>query len=67
MLKRLLLVVGLIGVLVTTGCCGCLRCESPCYGRNLCRHGRQMVDFLDVYFVNYDRNDPYRCDPCAGD
>jgi hypothetical protein len=70
MLKRLLLSVGLIGVLAATGCCGgggCLRCETPCYGKNLCRHGRQMTDFLDVYFMNYDRHDPYRCDPCAGD
>jgi hypothetical protein len=46
---------------------GCLRCESPCYGRSFCRHGRKMVDFLDVYFLNYDRHDPFRCDPCAGD
>jgi hypothetical protein len=75
MLKRLLLSVGLLGALTAAGCsaggCGgggpCLRCESPCYGASFCRHGRKMVDFIDVYFLNYDRHDPFRCDPCAGD
>jgi hypothetical protein len=48
--------------------CVCLHpCESPCYCRALCRNTRKMTDFIDVYFLNYDRHDPFRCDPCAGD
>ncbi len=42
-------------------------CESPCYGKNYGRSVRQMTDFVDVYFLNYDRHNPYRCDPCIGD
>ena len=39
----------------------------PCYGKSFQRDGRQMMDFVDVYFLNYDKHDPYRCDPCLGD
>jgi hypothetical protein len=84
MIKRLLLAVGLVGALTSTGCssgscapgptcgrgfaCICLHpCEKPCYCASICRHTRKMTDFVDVYFLNYDRHDPFRCDPCAGD
>jgi hypothetical protein len=67
MLKRLLVLAVLTVSLTLTACCGCLRCESPCYGKSFCRAGRQMVDFVDVYFLNYDKHDPYRCDPCLGE
>jgi hypothetical protein len=70
MLKRLLVLVLLAASLTLSACCvggGCFRCERPCYGKSFCRAGRQMVDFVDVYFLNYDKNNPYRCDPCLGD
>ena len=76
MLKRLLTLVALIGTLAVAGCSSCkscssggggfLHCESPCYGSSLHRDARQMMDFADVYFFNYDKHDPYRCDPCLG-
>ena len=76
MLKRLLVVAGVVGSFALAGCssggcgtgkCGgpvCLHpCESPCYSKSLCRNTRKMMDFVDVYFLNYDRHDPFRCDP----
>jgi hypothetical protein len=39
-------------------------CEKPCYGKTPA-DGRQMMDFVDVYFLNYDKHDPYRCDPAS--
>ena len=77
MLKRLLTLVALVGTLAVAGCSSCkscssgsgglLHCESPCYGKSLQRDGRQIMDFVDVYLFNYDKHDPYRCDPCLGD
>jgi hypothetical protein len=78
MLKRLLVVlVAVVGLTLAacSSCGGCggggggcfHPCESPCYGRSFCRATRQMTDFVDVYFLNYDRHNPYRCDPCLGD
>lgn len=66
MLKRLMTVALAVSSLALTACCG-LHCEKPCYGKSLQRDGRQMMDFVDVYFLNYDKHDPYRCDPCLGD
>ena len=77
MLKRLLTLVALIGTLAVAGCGSCnscssggggyLHCESPCYGKSFHRDARKIMDFTDVYFLNYDNHDPYRCDPCIGD
>jgi hypothetical protein len=80
MLKRLLIVAAAVGAFGFAGCSSgscskggckgpvCLHpCECPCYSKNYCRKSRQMMDFIDVYFLNYDRHDPYRCDPCLGD
>ena len=69
MLKRLLTVALAVASLAATACsCGTgLHCEKPCYGKSFKRDGRQMMDFVDVYFLNYDKHDPYRCDPCLGD
>ena len=64
MLKRLLTLVALIGTLAVAGC-SC--CDSPCYGKSLRRDYRQIGDVVNVYFLNYDKHDPYRCDPCLGD
>ncbi len=66
MLKRLLVLAVAVGSIALSGC-RCLHCECPCYGKSLCRDTRKMMDFVDIYFLNYDRNDPYRCDPCIGD
>ena len=80
MLKRLAILAVLVVGLATTACscnsCGAgpcgqnggfLHCECPCYGQAYHRAGRQIMDFVDVYFLNYDKHDPYRCDVCAGD
>ena len=79
MLKRLMLVVVAMVSLTLAACSSCSSpggcsgpicthpCECPCYSKNSCRHTRQMMDFIDVYFLNYDRHDPYRCDHCLGD
>ena len=64
MLKRLLvLAVAVVGLTAA----GCAKCGCKCYTKSLQRDQRQMMDFVDVYFLNYDRNDPFRCDPCLGD
>jgi hypothetical protein len=83
MFKRLMTLAVAVVALTAAGCsssgrcgssCGTksastpwLHCEPPCYGKNLKRSSRQMMDFVDVYFLNYDRHDPFRCDPCLGD
>ncbi len=80
MLKRFVMValVAVAGFLASgcsSGCGSCGKsggglfhpCESPCYGKAYHRNVRQMTDFVDVYFLNYDRHNPYRCDPCLGD
>ena len=80
MLKRLMTLVVAAAALTVAGCksnsCGgcsksssgsLLHCEKPCYGKSFKRDGRQMMDFVDVYFLNYDKHDPFRCDPCLGD
>ena len=78
MLKRLATLGVLVVALATAGCSSCgscgssssgslLHCESPCYFKSFHRDARQMMDFVDVYFLNYDKHDPYRCDPCIGD
>ena len=64
MLKRLLTLVVAAVVLTTTGC-AC--CSKPCWGKALQRDARQMGDFVDEYFLTYDKHDPFRCDPCLGD
>lgn len=70
MLKRLLTLVVAAAALTVTGC-GCnggfLHCERPCYGKAFRRDARQMTDFVDTYFLTYDKHDPFRCDPCLGD
>ena len=66
MLKRLAILAVVVAGLATTGC-GLLHCEPPCYGCAYRRAGRQMMDFVDVYFLNYDKHDPFRCDVCIGD
>jgi hypothetical protein len=79
-MKRLFLVAVAVVALVASGCrsggCGScsskghsspwLHCDPPCYGKSLQRNTRQVMDFVDVYLLNYDRHDPYRCDPCLG-
>ncbi len=77
MLKRFLVALVAVAGFATAGCsssCGSCKgggllhpCESPCYGKAYHRNVRQMMDFTDVYFLNYDRHNPYRCDPCLGD
>ena len=73
-LRPIVTIVALAGALGAAGCGSCggggggfLHCESPCYGASFHRDARQMMDFVDVYFLNYDRHDPYRCEPCIGD
>ncbi len=80
-MKRLMTLVASVAVLTVAGCssrgscgssCGSSggnwpHCEKPCYGQSFKRDGRQMMDFVDVYFLNYDKHDPFRCDPCLGD
>jgi hypothetical protein len=80
MLKRVAVLAVLVVSLATTACSSCggcgsgayagggfLHCEPPCYGRAYHRAARQMMDFVDVYFLNYDKHDPFRCDVCVGD
>jgi hypothetical protein len=76
MLKRFLTLVGAVALLTVGGCCSSCNhgggtvighCECPCYGKALQRDGRQIMDVIDVHFLNYDRHDPFRCDPCIGD
>lgn len=68
MLKRLLTAALAVSSLGLAGCCSSwFHCEPPCYGKSFQRSSRQMTDFVDVYFLNYDKHDPYRCDPCLGD
>ena len=77
-MKRLMTLMAAVATLTVAGCGSCnscggseshglLHCERPCYGKNLQREGRQMMDFVDVYFFNYDKHDPFRCSPCLGD
>lgn len=70
-MKRLLILAVAVFTLGLAGCSSCggsgLHCEKPCYGKNFQRSGRKMMDFVDVYLLNYDRHNPYRCDPCLGD
>lgn len=42
-------------------------CEKPCYCKSMQRSSRQIMDVIDVHLLNYDRHDPFRCDPCIGD
>ena len=69
MLKRLLALLVAVAGLTLSGC-GCsggyLHCEPPCYGRSYHRAAVHMMDFVDVYLLNYDKHDPYRCEPCIG-
>jgi len=72
MFKRLAILVGAVASLSFAGCSGsvgCVRahCEPPCYCCSLQRDTRQIMDVIDVHFLNYDRHDPFRCDPCIGD
>ena len=79
MLKRLAILVAAVAGIALTGCScpgsycggsiGCIRphCEPPCYCCSLQRDTRQIMDVIDVHFLNYDRHDPFRCDPCIGD
>jgi len=64
MLKRLMTLAVAVATLAATGC-AC--CGPKCYGKNYQRALRQEMDFVDVYFLNYDKHDPFRCDPCLGD
>ena len=77
-MKRLMTLMVAAAALTVAGCSSCgscgrssgsslLHCEKPCYGKSFQRDGRQMMDFVDVYFLNYDKHDPLRCDPCLGD
>jgi hypothetical protein len=63
MLKRLFALGLAVACLSLTGCF----CEKPCYGCSFRRDARQITDCLNLHLLNYDKNDPYRCDPCAGD
>lgn len=79
MLKRVMTLVVAVGLLTTAGCSskgGCssgpcwplkAHCESPCYCKSFQRSSRQIMDVIDVHLLNYDRHDPFRCDPCIGD
>ncbi len=69
-MKRLLLLAAVAAALGLAGCSACndpFHCERPCYAKSFQRDGRKMMDFVDVYLLNYDKHDPYRCDPCLGD
>ena len=75
MLKRLLAVVAATATLAVSGCSTCkscssggsfLHCEKPCYGRAWQKNANNIMEFTDTYFLNYDKYDPYRCDPCVG-
>jgi hypothetical protein len=80
MLKRLATLGLVVAALATAGCkssscVGCssasdrtfLHCERPCYCRAFQKDARQIMDFVDIYLLNYDKHDPYRCDPCLDD
>jgi hypothetical protein len=67
MLKRLMTLAVAVATLTVAGCCGGGSCGPKCYGKNYQRALRQEMDFVDVYFLNYDKHDPFRCDPCLGD
>lgn len=81
MLKRVSVLLAAAALLVTAGCSsrkggGCadglcfpakLHCEKPCYCKHLQRSSRQIMDVVDLHLFNYDRHDPFRCDPCLGD
>jgi hypothetical protein len=68
MFKRLAIFVGAVVMgLPLTGCCIRPHCECPCYCQALKRDSRQIMDVIDVHFLNYDRHDPFQCDPCIGD
>jgi hypothetical protein len=70
MLKRLLTLFAAVALLTVSGCsaaCVRLHCEPPCYCCSFQRSTRQMMDVVDLHLLNYDRHDPYRCDPCIGD
>lgn len=78
MIKQLALAAGLLVAMVsTTGCrVGAPLLEevggySPCGGcttktqmiiRQQARGGRNIEEFVDTYFLNYDIHDPYRGD-----
>jgi hypothetical protein len=65
MLKRLMLLAVAAVTLGLTGCCA-LTCESPCYGKHFQREAGEIADCLNLNLLNYDKHDPYRCDPCSG-
>ena len=65
MLKRLMLLAVAAATLGLTGCCA-LTCESPCYAKSFQRDAGEIADCFNLYMLNYDKHDPYRCDPCAG-
>lgn len=76
MLKRVMTLVLAVVLLGMAGCSSCgscssrgafLHCECPCYARSFQKDAYHIMDFVDVYFLNYDKHDPYRCDPCIGD
>ncbi|MBL9087630.1 MAG: hypothetical protein JNM10_10870 [Planctomycetia bacterium] len=80
MLKRVLTLVVAAGLILTAGCSSgggrcsgglCMpvkpHCEKPCYCKSFQRSSRQIMDVIDVHLLNYDRHDPFRCDPCIGD
>ncbi|MCC7138317.1 MAG: hypothetical protein IT460_07830 [Planctomycetes bacterium] len=78
MFKRVVTLALAAAALFVAGCSSCnscktpsrgatlLHCDPPCYGKALQRSARQVMDVVDVHFLNYDRHDPYRCDPCIG-
>jgi hypothetical protein len=47
---------------------GCESCryetgsQTCSYARSWARNAQYQQQFLDTYFLNYDVNDPYRCD-----
>lgn len=63
-MKRLMTLIAAVAMLAVTACCAC---GPKCYGKSYSRAARQEMDFVDVYFLNYDKHDPFRCSPCLGD
>lgn len=79
MVRRLAIVLGLVGMSVLAAGCsfgsralgsfgGCDTCGSSIgsqartYSRTWARGMQHQQEFIDTYFLNYDVNDPYRCE-----
>jgi len=75
--RRLGALIVLLGLVVVLGACsagsaalgrvgGCgqanLGTQVPTYFRTWARDAQYQQEFIDTYFLNYDVNDPYRCE-----